>query len=200
MLADAGKLYAATNSEEFGDVRRGEVTKRPSNCIEWTALHADGYEPTTTIEAQADSGAKLRCMTLLLLQRAQPAKVSYVRDLVWDRSLLSVLPAGVATAFNKEREQALTAATSKGQTLAQFDAKAKVKPSREEHTVEIVEGDGQTMIVVHAEVWGDLNDDGVDDVAVSVVNGATQGTYSYVRMLTLSRDASGAMLKPVAAK
>lgn len=199
-LAEASKLYTATQAGAFGDLQRGDVTKRPNDCVEWTKLHADGYEPTTTVEAQADSGAKLRCMTLLLLQRAQPAKASYVRDLAWDRSLLSVLPAAVATAFNKEREQAVTEATSKGLTLAQFDGKAKVKPSQEEQTLEITEGGGQTMILVHAEAWGDLNDDGVDDIALSVVNGATQGTYSYVRLLTLSRNTSGAMLTQVMVK
>jgi hypothetical protein len=199
-LEDAGKFYAATQTDTFGDLQRGETTKRPSDCVEWTQLHADGYEPTSTVEAQADSGSKLRCMTLLLLQRAQPAKVSYVRDLAWDRSLLSVLPASVATAFNKERENAVRAATSKGLTLAQFDRKAGIKPSQEEHTVEIVEGDGHTMIVVHAEAWGDLNDDGVDDIALSVVNGATQGTYNYVRLLTLSRSSPGSMLTLVEVK
>lgn len=199
-LADAGRLYAATQIDAFGDLERGGTTKRPRDCVEWTQLHANGYEPTSTVEAQADSGSKLRCMTLLLLQRAQPAKVSYVRDLAWDRSLLSVLPAAVATAFNKERENAVTAATSKGLTLAQFDRKAKVRPSQEENTVEIVEGDGHTMIVVHAEAWGDLNDDGVDDIALSVVNSATQGTYNYVRLLTLSRGTIDATLTPVAVK
>lgn len=56
------------------------------------------------------------------------------------------------------------------------------------------------MILVHAEAWGDLNDDGVDDIALSVVNGATRGTYNYVRLLTLSRGTSGATLTPVAVK
>lgn len=199
-LAEADKLYAATDPDAFGDLQRGAITKRPNDCLEWTKLHADGYEPTTTVEAQADSGAELRCMTLLLLQRARPAKTSYVRDLAWDSSLLSVLPASLATAFNPEREQAVAKATSKGQALSQFDPKAKVKPSEDEHTLEIIDGDGQMMIVVHAEVWGDLNGDGVDDIAVSVVNGATQGTYSYTRLLTLSRDASDAILRPIMAK
>lgn len=135
-LADAGKLYAATQTDAFGDLQRGETTKGPSDCVEWTQLHADGFEPTSTVEAQADSASKLHCMTLLLLQRAQPSKVSYVRDLAWDRSLLSLLPAVVATAFSKERENAVAAATSKGLSLAQFDRKATVKPSPEEHTVE----------------------------------------------------------------
>jgi hypothetical protein len=199
-LEDAGKLYTTAQADSFGDLQRGESTKRPSDCVEWTRLHVDGYEPTSTVEAQADNGATLRCMTLLLLQRAQPAKVSFVRDLAWDQSLLQVLPAAVATAFNEKREQEVSEATSKGQSLAQFDRKAKVNPSPEEHTAEIIEGDGQKMIVVHAEAWGDFNGDGVDDVALSVVNGATKGTYSYVRLLTLSRGTSGATLTPVAVK
>ena len=75
-LVEADKLYAATDPDAFGELQRGAVTKRPNNCPEWTKLHADGYEPLMTVEAQADSGAELRCMTLLLLQRAQPASDS----------------------------------------------------------------------------------------------------------------------------
>jgi len=108
--------------------------------------------------------------------------------------------AEVATAFNETREHAVTDATANRLSLAQLDSQAKVNPSRDEHTVEIIEGDGKAMIVVHAEAWGDLNDDGVDDVAVSVVHGATQGTYSYVRLLTLSRHTRGGLLEPVAVK
>jgi hypothetical protein len=198
--ADAAALYAAPAPDAFGELQRGDVTHRPNDCREWTKLHAEGYKPTTTVEAQADSGAELRCMTLLLLQRARPAKTSYIRDLVWNSSLLSVLPASVATTFNAEREQAVAKAVSEGLALSRFDPKARGKTSDDEHTLEIIEGNGQTMIIVHAEAWGDFNGDGVDDVALSVVNGATRGTYSYVRLLTLSRDSRDAMLKPIVAK
>jgi hypothetical protein len=193
-LPEASTLYAATHPDDFGDLQRGDTTKHPDNCNEWKQLHADGFDPTTTIEMQADGGAKVRCTTLQMLQRAQPAKVSYVRDLAWDSSLLSVLPAALATSFDDDQERALTEATAKGQSLAQFDPRAKLKPWGEEHAVQVAEGDGETMIVVHAQAWGDFNDDGFDDVSVSVVNAATHGTLSYVRLLTLSRKSSGALL------
>jgi hypothetical protein len=50
------------------------------------------------------------------------------------------------------------------------------------------------MILVHVEARGDVDGDGVEDLVLSVVNSATRGTYSYVRLTTVSRKASDSPL------
>ena len=110
-----------------------------------------------------------------------------MRDLPWNRKLLALIPAAVATALSQDDERAVNAATTDGKTLAQFDPMARSKPASEESTLEIIDGDRQTLRVIHAEAWGDFNDDGTDGLLVSVVNGATRGTLAYVRLMTLTR-------------
>lgn len=186
-LADALARYSRREPDLFGELELAGSRARPVSCVEWSELHSKGFEPVNTVEGQRDDGAKIRCITLTLLQRAKPATQSYVRDLPWNRKLLTLIPAAVATALSQDAERAVNAATTEGKTLAQFDPKARPKPAREDSALEIIESNRQTMIVIHAEAWGDFNDDGTDDLLVSVVNGATRGTLAYVRLMTLTR-------------
>jgi hypothetical protein len=186
-LADAPARYSRREPDSFGELELAGSRARPASCVEWRGLHSKGFEAVNTVEGQSDDGAEIRCVTLALLQSAKPATQSYVRELPWNRKLLRLIPAAVATAISQDDERAVNAATADAKTLAQFDPKARPKPGREESTLEITEGDRQTMIVIHAEAWGDFNDDGTDDLLVSVVNGATRGTLAYVRLMTLTR-------------
>lgn len=198
-LESIERRLEAKEPDMFGKLQHDGDAIKPENCVQWAALHAKGYAPTTGIEAQPDNGALLRCGTLSLLGHAKPAKTSYVRDLRWDKSLLALLPSVVATAVNEDDEQAINAAMQAKQTLAQLDPKAHVT-SRQPTSIQIIEGDAQTMAIVQAEAWGDFDDDGLDDVVVSVINGATHGTYSYVRLLTLTRSGPREPLRVVAAQ
>jgi hypothetical protein len=53
------------------------------------------------------------------------------------------------------------------------------------------------LVMLHAEAWGDFNGDSVDDVVVSVVNGAVEGTYASVRLLVLTRTSADGLLNVV---
>jgi hypothetical protein len=193
-LAEAKHVYGDDAADSFGPLKRGGTTRQPRNCVEWTQLSAEGYEPVDGLAAQTDDGAKLRCMTLLLLQRAQPSKTSYVRELAWDATLLPLLPAAVATAFNEQRKRAVERATARQESLAKLDPRAHAG-RKQEDTLEVIEGGGQTMILLHAEAWGDLDADGIEDLVLSVTNGATQGTYSYARLLVLTRSSASEPLR-----
>jgi hypothetical protein len=196
-LNDAASLYASGDGQDFGELKLDGERARPTNCTQWAELHSKRYEPVNTPEEQADNGAKLRCLTLALLQRAHAARTSHIRSLAWDSSMLRVLPATVATALNQDSVRAREKATGAGKSLSEFATNARAKPSAEERTLEINEGD--TLIVLHAEAWGDFNGDGLDDVAISVVNGAVRGTYAAVRLLVLTRLSADGLLKVVEA-
>jgi hypothetical protein len=196
-LNGAASLYTSGAGQDFGELKLDGERARPTNCTQWAELHSKRYEPVNTPEEQADNGAKVRCLTLALMQRAQAARTSHIRSLAWDGSMLRVLPASVATVLNRDSVRARDEATAAGKSLSEFVHSARAKPSSEKETLEINEGD--TLIVVHAEAWGDFNGDGVDDVALSVVNGTVQGTYASVRLLVLTRTSADGLLKVVEA-
>jgi hypothetical protein len=196
-LHDAASLYTSGDGQDFGELKLNGERVRPTSCTQWAELHSHQYEPVNTPEEQADNGAKLRCLTLALLQRAHAARTSHIRSLAWDSSMLRVLPAAVATALNQDSIRARDNATTAGKSLAEFAPSARAKPSSEARTLEIDQGD--TLITLHAEGWGDFDGDGVDDIALSVVNGAVRGTYAAVRLLVLTRLSADGLLKVVEA-
>lgn len=196
-LNDAKVLYTSGDAQDFGELKLDGERARPTTCVRWTELHKKGYEPVNTPEEQTDNGAKLRCLSLKLLQRARGARTSHIRSLVWDSSMVRVLPASVATALNQDSVRARDEATAAGKSLSELAPSVRANPSSDESTLEINEG--ETLITLHAEAWGDFNGDGVDDVAVSVVNGAVQGTYAVVRLLVLTRFSDDGLLKVIEA-
>jgi hypothetical protein len=196
-LNDAASLYANADGQDFGELKRDGERVRPTNCTQWAELHSQSYEPVNTPEEQTDNGAKVRCLTLALLKRAHPARTSHLRSLAWDSSMLTVLPATIASALNQESVRDRDQATAAGKSLSQFAPNARAKTSSEERTLEISQGD--MLIMLHAEAFGDFNGDGIEDVALSVVNGAVRGTYAAVRVLVLTRFSADGLLKVVEA-
>ena len=185
--SDAHAQYTRDEPELFGELERDGTKVRPKNCSEWAELKAKDFEPSSGVEEAPDSGAKLRCLTLKLLESGKAAASSHVRDLSWDRKMLAILPVEVATTLQGDDDRAVAAARAAGKSFGQFDRKARVKPSTDKEMLEVVEGSRQTMILMYPMAWGDFDGDGVDDVAVAVTNGATHGTLAYTRLLTLTR-------------
>jgi hypothetical protein len=138
--SNARQRYAALDSDVFGELAHDETRSRPRSCEEWAGLHAHGYQLINTLEEQADSGAKLRCETLEVLERARPSTFSYVHNVTWDARMLALLPAIFATAINPRAENALRRASAANLTLAEYDPKARVRFTSEADTLEIIEG------------------------------------------------------------
>ena len=198
--SEAQARYLLEEPDLFGELEGDGTKVRPTNCAQWAELHAKKYVPASGLEETPDSGAKLRCSTLKLIETAKPAERSYVRDLSWDRNMLSILPVSIATAVHEDDESAIAAASAAGKSIKQFDPKAQIKPSTDKETLEIIEGDKQTMIVLYPMAWGDFNGDGTDDMAMTVVNGATHGTLAYSRLLTVTRKSRSETLQVIGAR
>ncbi|MDB4987879.1 MAG: hypothetical protein JWN04_3057 [Myxococcaceae bacterium] len=186
--AQASARYTANEPELFGELEHAGSRAQPASCKQWAELHAQQYEAVDGLAEQTDRGAKLRCATLQLIEHAKPARISYVRDLRWDHSLLGLLPAAIATVVNEEGQRIVEAASAAGKSFKQLQPKAQLRPSTDQDTLEIVEAGKQMMIVLYPQAWGDFDGDGLDDVAVTVVNGAVHGTLSYSRLLTFTRS------------
>jgi hypothetical protein len=196
-LSDAERRLSAREPHDYAELTLADAKAQPASCVEWLELHAKGYRPAGALEEQTDRAAKIRCQTLSIVKDAKPARTSHVRDLLWDRGLLPVLPAELATVDHPNRQRAVKAASDAGKTLKEFDPKVRAKPVAGDASLVILEGGRRLMISLHGEAWGDFNRDGVDDLVMSVVNGATDGDFSYARVMTVTRKTPDEMLVPI---
>jgi len=181
----------------FGELQRQGETATAHTCRERSVLLAKGYAPINSAEAQADSGARIRCGTLELLKQAKQSSVSFVHDLRFDSSALAVLPASVATALSPERVAAVAAATQQGKSLKSYDPRARVDVTPDSSALLIHEGGDQSAILITPQAWGDIDGDGTEDVIVYVVNAMTRGTYRSSRLMVLTRGRSDAVLREI---
>jgi hypothetical protein len=62
-LAEIDARLRAAETSGFGELALGDSTVMPTRGTPWSLLHAKGYAPTTTLEAQPDAGARLPCGT-----------------------------------------------------------------------------------------------------------------------------------------
>jgi hypothetical protein len=198
-LSDVDARLSAADTLGFGELARGAERLLPKTCNQWAALRAKGYEPSTALEAQADGDARLRCGTLTLLKNARPSNKSFVRDVAFDSpSVLSILPASLATAESKERSERVATFSKEGKSLADFDPKAHALKAPGQRLT-VAEGDGQSHILLAPEAWGDFNGDGLDDVALAVHNVMTRGSYATTRLVLLTRTAPTGVLRVIEA-
>lgn len=182
----------------FGELALGDQRVLPTNCKQWMELRRNGYQPSTSLEVQADGGALFQCETLRLLKRARPARVSFVRELPTSgNALLGTVPAAFATAESPERAERLALLAEKGASLAAFDPKAKVEKSPVQGATRIAEGDGQSLVDIRPVAWADFNGDGVEDMAMSVRNSMTEGSHSVARVLVVTRNTPTEVLRVI---
>jgi hypothetical protein len=170
-LSELDRRLAKVEVDGFGELSKQAMSVRPQTCDQWSELHREGFEPTTTVEEQPDGFAKIRCRTLALLRDAKPAKSSAVRDLKLEEGTLAELPAAIASAWSSEEVSAVADATRLGKSFQTFNPRAHGRVNPETRSFEIAEVPGQpSTIVVAQEAEGDFNRDDVDDVVISVIN------------------------------
>jgi len=195
-LADVPAALTRQDPTGFGELVLGAKQVLPTHCKQWAELHQAGYEPSTELEVQADGGAAFQCDVLRLLERARPARLSFVRELPKKGpDLLRILPAVFATAESPERAKRLAPLTQQGASLAAFDPKAKTIASPVPEVTRVSESQGQSLVDIQPKAWGDFNGDGVDDVLMAVRNSMTEGSISTARVLLLTRAAPTEVLR-----
>jgi hypothetical protein len=190
--AGAAAKLAAEEELGFGALVHADTTITPKTCAERDRLKARGFEPANTLEEQPDSGAEIRCKTLRLLAHAQPSRASFVPKAL-DASLISVLPAAVASATSNDRLAQRDAATRAGQSLRQFEARARGHTDPMGILV-IRETGFDTSVNLELQARGDFDGDGEEDLALSVLNSADQGSWTEMRLIVLTRTAPAGLL------
>lgn len=169
-----------------GELVRKEKFAHPDNCRRWRGLRSRGYAPKSALGKQIDAGALVRCGALEFLARARPSRVTHVRKLLVGAGP-SALPAIVASATSPLAEQARDRAVAKGASLAEFLPTARNTPSELPGRLAIAEPSSESSVILNAEAWGDINADGVEDLVLSVLNTADDGTYYAMRLIHVTR-------------
>lgn len=194
-------LDAALSEEDAGafvELTRAGATARPRSCSERTRLREAGYATATVLDQQADAAAFVRCAALAALKTAVPAKTSAVRNLDWKSdAVLAALPAEIITAFSLAAPESRSAVAG-GASLREVDARTRfVRAEGALHLFAL--GDEDMMFSLRELAVGDFNGDGHDDVLVAVHNGAGSATTFLERVLLLTRQAPGNVLRLVRA-
>jgi hypothetical protein len=174
-----------------------EKFAHPDNCRRWRNLRRRGYAPKNALAKQINAGALVRCGSLEFLALARPSRVSHVRGLL-ARAEPSLLPAIVASATSPLAEQARDRAVAKGATLTEFLPTARIIPSELPGRLSIAEPSSKSNVIVNAEVWGDINSDGVEDLVLSVLNAADDNSSFDMRLIHVTRRSSSAPLTVLA--
>lgn len=197
-LDDAGRALAAARPDDFYELVSGGEKVQPSTCLEWEDLHGRGFVPSTTLAAEADEQAKVYCESLKLLERARGSASSYVRDLPWNARLLAILPPAVATAWGPEEKKSVEVAAASGLAFDRFDPKAGAKYDKQGKRLEISEPTRNAKTYLYPLIWADLTGDGVEDIAISVMNVDQLGPMTARRLLVATREAATETLRIVA--
>jgi hypothetical protein len=191
-IEDAEAKLDAKEALGFAALARDGQMRFPKTCREREALKAKGFEPETNLQAQSDAGAEIRCGTFHLLAHAQPARITFLPSTL-DDSVLTVLPALVATATSQARASLRAAATSAGKSLRDFEPQARTMLNVHGEPVIVEQGNG-TSINIELQARGDFDADGIEDMALSVRNSADQSNWAEMRLLVLTRMADAEML------
>lgn len=192
-LADVEYALVADNENAFATLVHEKKRVLPRNCRDWKIFKKRGYTPKSALGEHLDGGALVRCGSLEVYSRAAPSRISHVRDALVGAGP-NTLPAIVASATSKPALQARTAAAARGAMLSELLPSAYTGSSELLGRVAIVEPSSETSVLLNAEVWGDINRDGIEDLVISVLNSSDDGSYLDVRLIEVTRLSASAPL------
>lgn len=143
-----------------------------------------GYHCSDDASLRLSSWLEVRGGILQFLERAQPSRTSYVRDLRMGSDLLRQLPATLGLLVSGEQIEAARAAAQTGKPWSDFFPAMKIK--RRTRTTMQLEGGGDSAYLRFV-AYGDFDHDGVEDLLLYLAYQATEGTMSYACTAILTR-------------
>jgi hypothetical protein len=173
-------------------LREGRLPERQERelrrCSDLDGVDVKDVDVTVTQDFYAFQMKAIQCRALRRVARAQPSRVSHVREVLTMKTPGEVLPAALAAAFSDEDDGRLAQAAGMGRSWRAFDKELRFE----------VEPNGAQLheLQVHGESdegylqwWatGDFNADGYEDVLVFRSLGATGGSIADLAAFVLTR-------------
>ncbi|WP_170205853.1 hypothetical protein [Archangium gephyra] len=143
---------------------------------------------TVTQEFHAFQMKAIQCLALRRVARAQPSRVSHVRDVLTMQAPGDVLPAALAAAFSDEDVAGLAQAARVGRSWRDFDKALQFEEAPNgAHWRELLVQSESDEGYLQWWATGDFNADGYEDVLVFRSLGATGGTIADLAAFVLTR-------------
>jgi len=149
-----------------------QAPRKVTTGREYLDAIVDGYYPVTTYDLTMESWFKQATEPLVLLQKARPARQSFVAAIDLRKDPLSLLPPTLAPwieAAERRRNEALEAARKPWKAAY---PRTVVERAEQDRVILVTPG-SRTIIEILA--WADFDGDGIEDLLLAVNHFATAG-------------------------
>ena len=161
---------------------------------EFSRLTDLGYEPADNAQLGM-SGCFIATRSFIpFLEKAQPARTSFVDDLKMNRALLAILPVDLGPQISNEETEAAQKAIHNGKSWHDFYPDTIIR--KHSRSMIQMETDGW-LVSIRVLAFGDYNHDGYEDMLVYVNQEAIQGTMNFSFSAILTRSYSTHVLKTI---
>jgi hypothetical protein len=158
---------------------------------EFDRLSEAGLEPASNAELSMSAWFYRRRGFIPFMEKAQPAKTSFVRDLPMNRKLPALLDPDLAPAVSQEESDFIQQAKREGKSWQQAYPETRVKRTRAAgkrgHLPFVSFQTDHGRVSITPLAYGDYDHDGFEDVLVFVVHDMDPGTLTYGFTAILTR-------------
>jgi len=172
-------------------VAKNHASATVANCIDYLNYAQAGYKPQSDRELAVFRSSGIDCQALQILQRAVPARISYLDDFRLDQNAPNELPPQFAVTISPEELQSLTKARARGLSWQQYQPQLKTEIGQDSLTV--IHGDARAVLEIYAK--GDFNRDGIEDIMIREDTSLISGTYSTSHLFVLTREGKRGALR-----
>lgn len=142
-----------------------------TNCLQALSAAQQGVSPDNPVAFPQFRYAVVQCMAMQLTENMQPAVQSHFGPKIIEDNFLDQMPA--SSAFVVTEQDALRARTTQG-SAADISPVQRLQPNGQYRTTFDLGFGSQTVTVL---AHGDVNQDGIEDALLQVVNTEYNGTY-----------------------
>ena len=169
---------------EGDKIVKGKQVKVHSIKEYWKHRSRPGFEPDNNHQVAVESWFKLVGGALRFLKEARPARVSYVKDFrLTNRPSELPIMLGPYSYANDEFER-IKRMEDEGKTWSEVYPCAEYE-EHDLHHITFVDNNERTDIMLMA--WGDINNDGFEDILLSEARTNVVGTYRSYRNVVVTR-------------
>ncbi len=151
-----------------------------------------GFQPASNAELSSSAWFYRRRGFLPFMEREQPAKTSFVRDLPMNGKLPALLGPDLGPATSQEEIDFIQQVKREGKSWQQVYSETRVKRTRADgkrgHLQFVSLQTNHGLVSITPLAYGDYDQDGFEDVLVLIVHDMDPGTLNYGFTALLTRN------------